>query len=881
MDEQIANAIEIAFNPAAAPSLKEQAYGFLQQLRHDPQAWSVGFDLFTRYPRQSDVVRLFSLDIVNNAIQSRSLDVHSLVLLKDSAVGYLTRTYGGSGQSQVDSGPLQNKLTQTLTYIFSYLYREGWESFLDDFLGLTHMPNSTACDNPAGVVLYLRILSSIHDEIADVMLSRAAGTESKRNTDLKDLIRQRDMHKVAASWKDILSRYRDHDDTILDMTLKVIGKWVSWIDISLVITQEMQGLLLSVVGRMSPQGGEDRVRDAAIDTFTEIVAKKMKPTDKVGLVEFLNLREIVAQLIASPPLNEFKGTPQYDHELAESVAKLVNVIMTDIVRVVEDSNVDNETRAKAERLLQDFLNPLLRFFSDEYDEICSTVIPSLTDLLSFLRKARGLPQNYSQMLPPILNAIILKMRYDETSDWGNEDEQADEAEFQELRKRLQILQKTVAAIDQSLYMNTLSRLVETTLATLQQQGSQMDWRDVDLALHEMNMFGELALPNTGIMQKSQPDTVAAQRLLAMMSKLVDSGIANLSHPALLLQYMEICVRIRTRSWYLFLRFVKQLRAQVGNVAGTIIQSIGDLLPIKAEVPGNDADEDMSSDETDRSADAVFNSQLHLYEAIGCISSTSSTPADKQALYAHSNKDEMAMFLRLLGQVVHGFKGEIFNFLDLLLTPLLERVFVGLSEPISGTDDEIQLQELRREFLAFINVILINNLAGVLISTTNQQIFESLISSIITLTKTIDHGSLPASKTGFNVLSKMSSQWGGPDVKPLPQPANQPVKPDSSATEIPGFGQFMIDRFHSACWEVLLDPNFKPWGDAQSKMVLNEIAALELIIYSKTGDNFIRHLETSPIAQHGIDVATFVSNLTSGDRKGFQNYLLNVVKSRKT
>lgn len=507
------------------------------------------------------------------------------------------------------------------------------------------------------------------------------------------------------------------------------------------------------------------------------------------------------------------------------------------------------------------------------------------------------------------------------------------------------------------------------------------------------------------------------------------GIANLSHPALLLQYMEICVRycaffeahqhyipqvlenfvrlvhhdhvrIRTRSWYLFLRFVKQLRAQVGNVAGTIIQSIGDLLPIKAEVPGNDADEDMSSDETDRSADAVFNSQLHLYEAIGCISSTSSTPADKQALYAQSvmeplfsdmeqhlpraktgdaqavlqihhiiyalgtlatgfsdwhpgstqtsrpppakpvsdtfaraaeailvalndlnsigeiraacrsafsrllgvlgnavlpqlpqwiegllsrssNKDEMAMFLRLLGQVVHGFKGEIFNFLDLLLTPLLERVFVGLSEPISGTDDEIQLQELRREFLAFINVILINNLAGVLISTTNQQIFESLISSIITLTKTIDHGSLPASKTGFNVLSKMSSQWGGPDVKPLPQPANQPVKPDSSATEIPGFGQFMIDRFHSACWEVLLDPNFKPWGDAQSKMVLNEIAALELIIYSKTGDNFIRHLETSPIAQHGIDVATFVSNLTSGDRKGFQNYLLNVVKSRKT
>jgi hypothetical protein len=63
------------------------------------------------------------------------------------------------------------------------------------------------------------------------------------------------------------------------------------------------------------------------------------------------------------------------------------------------------------------------------------------------------------MLSPILNAIILKMRYDETSSWGNEDEQTDEAEFQDLRKRLQVLQKTVAAVDEVLYVDILSNLV--------------------------------------------------------------------------------------------------------------------------------------------------------------------------------------------------------------------------------------------------------------------------------------------------------------------------------------------------------------------------------------------------------------------------------------
>jgi exportin-T len=458
------------------------------------------------------------------------------------------------------------------------------------------------------------------------------------------------------------------------------------------------------------------------------------------------------------------------------------------------------------------------------------------------------------------------------------------------------------------------------------------------------------------------------------------------------------VRIRTRSWYLFLRFVKQLRAQVGNVAETVIQSIADLLPIKAEISGNDAVDDMSSDETDHSADAVFSSQLYLFEAIGCISSTASTPVEKQAMYAQSvmeplfvdmeqhlaraksgdaqailqihhiimalgtlangfsdwhpgqtsstrpppatqlsesfsraaeavllalnelntngeiraacrsafsrllgvlgnailpqlpqwiegllsrssSKDEMAMFLRLLEQVVFGFKSEIYSFLDMLLTPLLERVFMGLSEPINGTDDEIQLQELRREYLAFVQVILINDLGGVLISERNQAFFDPLITSITTLATMIRHDNLAASRIGFIVLGKMAAQWGGPDVKtikPLPTAAKQ-EQPAPSAAAIPGFGQFMIDRFDRACWEVMLDVGFKPHSDAQSRQLLGEIAGLEQIIYSKTGDSFAKHLSEVTLSQRGIDPAVYVGHMASDDKRAFTSYLLNLIK----
>jgi exportin-T len=506
------------------------------------------------------------------------------------------------------------------------------------------------------------------------------------------------------------------------------------------------------------------------------------------------------------------------------------------------------------------------------------------------------------------------------------------------------------------------------------------------------------------------------------------GIANFPHPAILLQYMESCVRysvffethtqyigqvlenfvrlvhhdhvrIRTRSWYLFHRFVKHLRAQVGNVAETVIQSIGDLLPIKAEMPSDDADDDdMSSDETDNSADAVFNSQLYLFEAIGCISSTASTPADKQALYARSvmdplfsdlethlprakagdpqavlqihhivmalgtlahgfsdwspgtntqsqqpppdkvlsdefaraaeailialrelnsaseirtacrsafsrlvgvlgsavlpqlpqwiegllsqssSKDEMAMFLRLLDQVVYGFKTEIYDVLNLLLTPLLHRVFGGLSEPINGTDDEIQLAELRREYLSFIGIILSHDLSGVLVSEANQGFFDPLVTSIIGLARDIDPGSgnLPASRLAFGQLAKMANAWGGPDVANIA--ANPSAPTGSPAPLIPGFDQFLIDRFHSVCWEVLQDPKFKPASDAQTRQVLNEIAGLEQTIYLKTGELFIQQLQATIFPALGIDGDAFLRSMTTAtDKKTFAKYLQDMLK----
>ena len=502
-----------------------------------------------------------------------------------------------------------------------------------------------------------------------------------------------------------------------------------------------------------------------------------------------------------------------------------------------------------------------------------------------------------------------------------------------------------------------------------------------------------------------------------------TDLASYPHPAIHLQYMEICVRynsffehhtskipralehfvhfihsdhvkVRTRSWYLFYRFVRHLRSQLGDVAQTVIQAVGDLLTIKAEVPDETADDDMSSEESDQSADAVFNSQLYLFEAVGCIASSTSVPLHSRIFYAQmvlsplisdmnqhvqgaangdersiiqihhiimaigtlakgfcdwmpgvssggapppselsaefvpaseailsaleslkqsmqirtaarsafsrmlgvqgseilrqlprwingllsqtSTKDEMATFLRLLDQVVFGFKTEIYGILDELLTPLLQRVFAGLSEPTTGTDDEIQLAELKLQYLNFILVILNHDLGSVLVSQTNQQNFDPLLTTLEHFCR--DATDYPTARLALSVLAKMTSVWGGPDLTIPPSPEN----PQPPAPTMPGFDTFIVQRFSPLTWSLLSSPSFNP-KDAQARSVLGEAATLQWTILRKTGMEYERHLRETEMPTMGFPqniVDEYMKKLESDNVRDFKKYFTQFVQQAK-
>ena len=481
-----------------------------------------------RRPATSEIVQHTAIDVVNNAVRSNTVTEQDLVSIRDSYMGYIQQAYGTKQAAAAqDSVNILNKFVEGLTCLFTKLYATKWTTFFDDLLAMTILnpsPNSDQ-DTITGTKFYLKVVNSIHDEIADILMAKSVA-DQQRDTVLKDLVRTRDVTKITTAWQSILTQLNGQHPIIVELCLAGVGKWASWIDLGLIVTEPFLNLFFGYVmaGLSDPNQEAAKLRDSSLLAYTEILSKKMRPADKLSLIEVLKVGELVAGLTNSTPLQAMRFTSTYDTDFVEIVAKLVNATVLDIVIILTDATGDDDAlRARADQHLKTFIPYTLRFFSDEYDEVCSIMIPCVTELLTYFRKRAAGNPVYKLMLPSVLQAIMNKMKYDETCEWGQDDHQTDEAEFQELRKRLQNLQQAVAMVDETLYIQTISEMVGTCFESFRVNRNEVHWRDLDLALHEMFLFGQLAMKNGNIYSKTKPISPAAETLIVMMFKLVDTG----------------------------------------------------------------------------------------------------------------------------------------------------------------------------------------------------------------------------------------------------------------------------------------------------------------------------------------------------------------------
>uniref|UniRef100_A0A8C4SAH2 Exportin-T n=1 Tax=Erpetoichthys calabaricus TaxID=27687 RepID=A0A8C4SAH2_ERPCA len=874
MDEQAL----LGLNPNADASFRQRALAYFEELKISQDAWQGCAEALAKGLYSDDHVKFFCFQVLEHQIKFKypELTAGQHQLVRETLMTWLQAQLISV---QPEKTFIRNKAAQVFALVFITEYLTKWPKFFFDILSVAGL-------NPRGVDLYLRILMAIDAEVVDRDIVHSS-EETRRNTLIKDTMREQCIPNLVESWYQILHTYQHSNSELTCQCLEVVGAFVSWIDLNLIANERFVNMLLS---HMSVEV----LREEACDCLLEIINKGMDPVDKTKLVESL------CQVLQT--------------------AGFFNIEQLSVLTDQQKTNVE-----------------------------------------------------------AIMLAVMKKLTYDDEYNFENEGE--DEAMFVEYRKQLKLLLDRIAQVSPELLLEAVCRVFNATV----QNWQSLPFMEVEVAIRLLYMLGE-ALPSTHGAHFSG-DVTKATALQEMMRLLVNSGVSEYQHTSVTLEFFETVVRydkyfivepqhipnvlmafldhrglrhtspkVRSRTSYLFSRFVKSLHKFMNAYIEDILNRLQDLLElsppenglpalltrddqlfifeaagvliVNSEYPAERKQALMRNllaplmdnfkillnkllGEQDEERQATLADCLN--HAVGFASRTSKAFSNKQtvrqcgcsevyldclrtflpALSCHLQKEvlrsgirtflhrmiicleeevlpfiptasehmlkdceakDLQEFIPLINQITAKFKTQVSPFLQQIFMPLVQAIFEMLSRPAEENDQTAAMdkQMLRRSYFAFLQTV-----AG---SGMNEVIGNQGVENIERIVFTIIQGAVDfpdpiAQKTCFIILSKLVELWGGKDG-------------------LVGFADFTYKHIVPACFMAPLKPTFD-LSDAQTVLALSECAVTLKTIHLKRGPECIQYLQQEylPSLQVAPEIIQeFCQALQQPDSKVFKNYL---------
>ncbi|OAQ25069.1 Xpo1-domain-containing protein [Linnemannia elongata AG-77] len=661
--DHIEEAVACALSPTADPALKQQATQYCEQVKASPDGWQSCLTLYIREPKSTPETRMFCLQVVEEVLMTRTntLDETRLNYFRQTFMDYIQREFVNNGvDNTLSSEPsyLKNKFAHAVALLFRQTYMKSWTTFFSDMLSLiTPLPQSTGKSNMKMVDLFLRILMSIDEEVVNTLISRTSSKEENTlNINIKDRMREQDVPTLANVWYELLAEYKDRSLDFAEMLLRIVGVYVAWIDISLIVNERFVTLIYSFLLTTS-------IRNAAADCLTDIIKKGMKPLDKLQLIGILGIVDVLQQLDISS-----------DSEFREKIARLVNNLGLQLCQIWNDTNPQSNSNypptanPTAYTHISQLVPILLQFLRDEDNNVTEAVFGFLREILNIfkvIKKTTGsLPQEQKVLLRQILESIVMKMKYGEDMDWVCDSIGDDEMlDFLEMRRELKRFYDQIATLSASLTTTFLHSAVTSTLTTFVNEkatgsAGSSDWRDLELALYLLYLYGE-AIKGVPQFAVGAPTVAPLTPLGECLFEMCKSGVSAYPHPSVSANFFEIACRYanffeirpdcipevleafvdarglhhpisanRTRAWYLFWRFSKDLKLKLTPYLQTVLNSIQDVLTVEASLPGAlNPGFDLSTFK-----DQVFETKTYLFEAVGLLISQECIPAQQQFEY---------------------------------------------------------------------------------------------------------------------------------------------------------------------------------------------------------------------------------------------------------
>ena len=618
MADDLERAILCMYSEDVPDNVRAEAIQFCQQVLKSEDGWKYCAQKLTAKCQEA-AVEIYCFSAIEEII------LHSYERLSSqekSDIRNLLLQWLAESHHRNPGGPkvaIRNVFAKTLVCVFRSEYPEQWPTFFSDVFGVMQSAGSTEGDAGNSHFIqnlmkdyFLRILLAI-DEL--VVLMTVTGTEHQRyhNQLIKDYMKKDCLNDIVGFWWQILVEGQSSE--LVCLVLENISKYVDWIDINLIVNDRFLGFIYKVLP-------DPTYRRKCCNCIAQIVSKKMKPEEKMELLNYLKLTDI------------FSLATSDDLDACEDVGNVVNLVGMEALKVVKGDKQSNEApngnlQAHAYQLCVDIIPYVLSILAHDYDEISETCAGFITDYVSLLKsfKNRSLTPKETQIVGDLIQIISRKMEYEEDFDFNSPRADEEEAEFLAYRRNLTRLFKGCTYLAPQKSCDFVRQLVMSVVNDLQSKS----FAAVEAALTMFYLLPE----HLSAMEKPPKLDEYFQQLVV---GIITSDVARYEHRVVRMAYMDVVQRfaknlpsdsdiifntvqpflddrgvrsfsptIRSRSAYLFLRVCSTLRERLRPFVQEIVQSLGPLLSIDA---GSGDDRALENQD-----------KCHLYEALSVLFST--------------------------------------------------------------------------------------------------------------------------------------------------------------------------------------------------------------------------------------------------------------------
>ncbi|OAY36407.1 exportin-T isoform X2 [Manihot esculenta] len=532
-----------------------------------------------------------------------------------------------SNAVRVLEGPtfIKNKLAQVLVTLIYFEYPAIWSSVFVDFL---HRLSKGA----VVIDMFCRVLNALDDELISLDYPRTP-EELGVAGQVKDAMRQQCVAQIVRAWFDIVSMYRNSDPDLCSSVLDSMRRYISWIDIGLIVNDMFVPLLFEL---MLVDGEFEQLQGAAAGCVLAVVSKRMDPQSKLAILRSLQVSRVFALV-----------TGDSDSELVSKIAALITGYAVEVLECYKRASTE-DAKAVSLELLNEVLPSVFYVMQNCEVDTAFSIVQFLSGYVATMKSLSPLREKQAHYVGQILEVIRTQIRYDpmyrDNLDSFDKIGREEEDRMVEYRKDLFVLLRSVGRVAP----DTTQVFIRNSLASAVASSAEINVEEVEAALSLLYALGEslsdeAMRAGSGLLSELVPMLLSTRfpchsnRLVALvyletMTRYMKFVLENTQYiPLALAAFLDERgihhpnIHVSRRASYLFMRVVKLLKAKLVPFIETILQSLQDTVARFTSMDYNYTPYEFSGPEDGS----------HIFEAIGLLVGMEDVPLQKQADYLSS------------------------------------------------------------------------------------------------------------------------------------------------------------------------------------------------------------------------------------------------------